>query len=58
MLLVHQAVEDACCCRLPRAKPCALLTPFHSPQERRHTLRSFSAYADWVKEVHFSGESF
>jgi hypothetical protein len=23
--------------------------------ERKHTLRSFSAYADWVKEVHFSG---
>jgi histone demethylase JARID1 len=30
-------------------------TEFGFPHlERRHTLRSFSAYADWVKEVHFS----
>lgn len=24
------------------------------PQEKRHTLRSFAAYADWVKAMHFS----
>lgn len=24
-------------------------------QEKKHTLRSFSAYADWAKEIHFSG---
>ena len=25
-----------------------------SPQDKRHTLRSFAAYADWAKAVHFS----
>lgn len=55
LLLLHQAVK------MHAAAAC--LTPTHAPvhslyytQERRHTLRSFAAYADWVKEVHFSGE--
>lgn len=26
-------------------------------QDKRHTLRSFAAYADWVKTVHFSNQS-
>lgn len=38
----------------PESKPLGSDVLSSVVQDKRHTMKSFTAYADWVKSVHFS----
>jgi hypothetical protein len=58
---IRRQLTSHLCYRMARTKPTP--SPSSSPEfgfttlEKEHTLKSFTAYADWIKSVHFSDPS-